>query len=210
MAASRFVRAAARLLEIIGFEHSVVIGGVAVNAYGFVRGTRDVDILVTISLDEARRRLKAAGVETRHFKGSGGDLSCLKGVVGVTVAGHVLGVPFDVLPQLVPVDLARAVVIEARGCRLQVVDIEALFRLKFHAGGVKDLHDVAVLARRRPEWLASARALAAADPDTAARLEAMLDDRHLRAQARDEARMDRLLDRFARRQGRDPGERDRK
>jgi hypothetical protein len=41
----------------------------AVNAHGFVRGTRAVDVIVTMPLTDARRLLLEMGVTARAFKG---------------------------------------------------------------------------------------------------------------------------------------------
>lgn len=209
MAAGKFVRAATELLEAIG-EGSAVAGGIAVNAHGFLRGTRDVDIIVSIPLEEARRRLDRHGIRTQLFRGDPleGDFPCLKGVIEVGVGGgRSLGVPFDVLPQLVPLEPERFIELTLRDRRLRVVDMETLIRLKLKAGSVKDLYDVAILVNLQPEWLERAMALAAFRRDLAGRLDKMIGDPRTRAQAREIKRQDRVLRDFAKRKerGRRPG-----
>ncbi len=197
MAGQRYTRAAARLVRILRDGDCAIVGGLAVNAHGFVRATRDVDVIVALSLVEARRRLADAGLPTRLLKGDGldGDFDCLKGVVG--------GVPYDVLPPLVPLDTERTIVIEVHGLRLPIVDFETLTRLKLQARGPKDLLDLAMLVNLRPERRERVLGLAAAAPGVAKRLLALLDDPRVIRDARERALEDKLLARTARR-GRKP------
>jgi hypothetical protein len=202
MAAGRLVRAAAELLRILGEEPCAVAGGVAVNAHGFIRGTRDVDVIVSISLEDARRRLERHGIKTRLFKGDPleGDFPCLKGVIGVPVpGGGVGGVPFDVLPQLVPLTREATIELHLRGETLRVVDLLTLIRLKLKAGSVNDLYDIAILVHLQPAWKDRALALAAHAPDLAARLAAMIEDPRVRGKAREVKRQDAALRDFERR-----------
>ena len=152
------------------------MGGLAVNAHGYVRATRDVDLIVSISLDDARRRLEEHGVRTTLFRGDvfEGDFSCLKGLVG--------GVPFDVLPPLVPLERERLIVLDLHGFSLPVVDFETLARLKLRAGGPKDLLDLAVLVNLRPERRQRTLEMAAYDPQLQSRLVSFIDDPHVRRQ----------------------------
>ena len=57
--AGRFVRVARRVAEALGTDDCLLAGGLAVMAHGFVRGTRDVDLLTRLPLSEARVRLEA-------------------------------------------------------------------------------------------------------------------------------------------------------
>lgn len=202
MAAGRFVRAAAKLLEVLGADCAVA-GGVAVNAHGFLRGTRDVDVIVAMPLEEARRRLERHGISVKLFRGDplDGDFACLKGVIGVAIGGRVQGVPFDVLPQLVPIEPESMIDLDFRDQRLRVVDMETLIRLKLRAGSVHDLHDIAVLVNLRPRFQDRARALAAHDARLVAMLGQMIADPRVRAKAKEIKRHDRALREFARRLG---------
>lgn len=193
MAAGRFVRAAARLVRVLGEDRCAVAGGVAVNVHGYVRATRDVDMIVSVPLAEARQRLRDGGITARVFEGDPleGEFSCLKGVV--ELGGRpVDAVPFDVLPPLVPFEPSRMVDLTVRGERLRVVDIETLLRLKLKAGGPKDLYDVAILVNLHPKWKARAEGLAAADREVAKRLKSLLADPRVSAQAREIERHDRI------------------
>jgi hypothetical protein len=180
VAARRFTRVAARLVRILG-EDCAIAGGLAVNAHGYVRATRDVDLLVSTTLDTARRRLEAHAVRTVLFRGDvpEGDFPCLKGVLG--------GVPFDVLPPLVPIERERLIVLELHGLSLPVVDFETLVRLKLKAGGPKDLLDLAVLVTVRPERRARCLELAAHDPELQRRLSSFIENPRVKREAAERA-----------------------
>ena len=198
MAAGRFVRAAAQLLRILGPEQSAVAGGVAVNAHGFLRGTRDVDVIVSIPLQEAQKRLEAHDIRVRLFRGDAleGGFPRLKGVIGVGSGLRAQGVPFDVLPQLVPLEPERIVELELHNETLRVVDMDTLIRLKLKAGSVGDLQDIAILVNLHPAFGKRARELAASVPRLSAILEDLLTDPRTRSRAREIQRQDRLLRRF--------------
>ncbi len=209
MAAGKFVKAAGQLLRILGEEGCAIAGGMAVNAYGFVRGTRDVDVIVTMPLAEARRRLAESGVTVRLFKGDvvEGDFHCLKGVIPVG-SRPADAVPFDVLPALVPLEPARFVDLLVRGQRLRVVDPDTLMRLKLRAGSSHDLYDVAILANLHPDWMDHALTLAVSGgKEVGERLATLIRDPRVRGQAKEVQRQDRALQAFARRQAskRTPG-----
>jgi len=169
---------ATRLVEVIGPEHCVIIGALAVAAHGYVRATIDVDVICRLSLDEVVARLHGAGIEATLKRGDilDGDFSCVKGTLD--------GVRFDVLPPLVMLRWEQAETLSLEGRELKVVDLEALFRLKMRAGGPKDLIDAAMLALIHPEEKEKAVAAAAAY-----RLEdrflRLLEDPRLQAQARE-------------------------
>jgi hypothetical protein len=206
MAAGKFVRAAARLLHILGERRSAIAGEMAVNAHGFVRGTRDVDVIVTMPLPEARKLLLDEGVTARLFKGDAGegDIPRLKGVVAV--GSRPDAVPFHVLPALVPLQPEHCVELRVRGHSLRVVDVATLIRLKLKAGSFHDLYDVAILAHLNPHWTDPALALAASEgSDVGERLATLLRDPRVRGQAREVQRQDRALQAVARRRARGLG-----
>jgi hypothetical protein len=179
--ATRFLRVARLVAEAIGEEDCLLVGGLAVMAHGFVRGTRDVDLLTRLPLSEARARLEAKSLPTRLLRGDPleGGFSCLK--------GECEGLPFDVLPQIVPVHWEAALSIETRGAAtLRVVSLLDLLALKLKAGGAKDLMDAAVLVLMHPDTELRARELAAAYR-ALDRFEIWLHDPRTRAQAREEA-----------------------
>jgi hypothetical protein len=150
-------------------------------AHGFVRATRDVDLLTRLSLREARARLAKDGLPTRLERGDSleGGFSCLKGECD--------GVPFDVLPQLVPIHWEAAPRVETKrgAATLRVVPLGDLLALKLKAQGAKDLMDAAILVLLHPETEARARELAVAYR-VLDRFEHWLLDPRTRAQAREE------------------------
>jgi hypothetical protein len=177
----RFVRVARRVADAIGADDCLLAGGLAVMAHGFVRVTRDVDLVTRLPLSEARARLERGGLPTRVLRGDplAGGVSWLKGECD--------GLPFDVLPQLVPIHWDAALAVEARGAGpLRVVALQDLIALKLKAQGPKDLMDAAILVLMHPESEARTRELAVAYR-TLDRLEAWLDHPRTRAQAREEA-----------------------
>jgi len=199
MAADRYIRAAARLQQILGPD-AALIGGMAVNAYGYVRATQDVDLLVRMPLKEARARLEAEGitVEVRRGDPLAREFSSLSGVVGVEVsAKRVEGVVFDVLPEQVPVHPDRIATLSIHGLSIRIVDLDTLLRLKLKAGGPKDLYDIGVLANLNPESRPKLLDHVVHKPRLLKRLQRLLDDPHVLATVRDLRRAEGLLDAFA-------------
>lgn len=204
MAAGKYARAGAKLLQILGRESCAIAGGMAVNAHGFVRATRDVDIVAAMSLSEARRRLRKGGVDVKLVTGDGleGGFDCLKGVIGLGASGAD-AVPFDILPALVPFDPAHAIELVVRGARLRVVDGDTLIRLKLKAGSIKDLYDIAILANLHPSWADRAIGLAAeTGAEAAQRIADLIREPRVRAQAREIRGQDAALSAFAKRRAR--------
>ncbi len=159
--------------------------------HGYVRGTDDLDFISRASLAVTRERLQKAGVETRLLRGDvlDGGFSCLKGEID--------GIPFDVLPPLVPIVWDQALALDMAGGTLKVVDLDGLLQLKFRAGGPQDLLDVARLVMLHPETEARARELATAYR-LLDKLEAWLGNPRIRAQAAEEAQRGRRRTRKAR------------
>jgi hypothetical protein len=142
----RFDRAALRLAKVLGPEDCRLAGALAVAAHGFVRATKDVDLVTRLPLPEVKRRLTADGVMARLIHGDAleGDFS--------TVRGELDRVPFDILPPLVAIDWDRGVpALQDRSVRLFVVSLENLLALKLKAQGPKDLLDAAMLVLLHPE-----------------------------------------------------------
>jgi hypothetical protein len=174
-----FRKVALRLAEIIGSDECRLVGGLAVAAHGYIRATRDVDLVARPSLPEVKRRLLAGGVEATLFRGDvlEGDFPCLRGVLE--------GVPFDVLPELVPVDWeSGSVVLRGQAANLRVVSLEALLAFKMKAQGPRDLMDAAMLVLLHPESRSVALDLARSYR-VADRLGQWLEDPRLAREARD-------------------------
>jgi hypothetical protein len=178
------VSAAVRLARLLGSDECVLIGGLAVGVHGYVRATDDLDFVSRPSLAVTRERLLKAGLETRLLRGDvlDGGFSCLKGEID--------GIPFDVLPPLVPIAWDRALPLDIGGGTLKVVDLDGLLQLKFRAGGPQDLLDAARLVMLHPEAEARAQELATAYR-ARDRFDIWLHDPRIRAQALEEARRER-------------------
>jgi len=176
--------AAVKLARLIGADECVLIGGLAVAFHGYVRATDDIDFISREPLGVTRKKLIEAGIDTRLLRGDvlDGGFSCIKGVID--------GIPFDVLPPLVPIDWEHSLTLEVRAGTLKVVELDGLLRLKFRAGGPQDLLDVARLVLLHPEMEEKARELAIAHR-VLDRFEAFFNDPRTRAQAREEAELER-------------------
>ena len=136
----------------------VVIGGIAVQTHGYIRSTRDLDIIVrptTLNFSRLSEAFQELGAELR---GSGtlklGDPHQLRRVPLIpvmTTAGpldvvnveHVAGAPrsYDGLRQ-------AALVIELSGSEVAVAGLSDLIRMKRAAGREHDLADIEALTRR--------------------------------------------------------------
>jgi hypothetical protein len=184
------VAAAIRLARAIGTEDCVLIGGLAVGVHGYVRATDDLDFISRLSLDRTRERLRQAGIEARLLRGEvlEAGFSCLKGEID--------GIPFDILPPLVPIAWEGAVTLDFGRDKLRVVDLDGLLRLKLRAAGPQDLLDAAHLVLRHPGTEARARELATAYR-ALDRFEMWLTDPRMRVHAREQAEMERRSSRKA-------------
>jgi len=149
--------AAARLAGTLG-DGGMLIGGLAVSAWGYVRATDDIDFVANLSASVILERLESAGIKCEVRKGG-----VLEGDIAWCVSGTVGRIVFDILPPLVPLDFGRAVTVTlSRGRAIRVVDLDGLLRLKLRAGGPQDLLDAAQLLRRHPELVERIRPIAEA------------------------------------------------
>jgi hypothetical protein len=149
-----------RIFEAL--EHHEVeyltIGGVAVNAHGHVRNTRDVDVLIEWSPQNMRRLALALGdLEARLF-GVDAELldidphdpdALLKGgnfTLRTAAGGLDLFDPGEI-PGGRPYEEMRPRAVEAvvEGVRIRAVGFDDLIRLKRESGRDRDLEDVATL-----------------------------------------------------------------
>jgi hypothetical protein len=136
----------------------LTIGGVAVNAHGHVRNTRDVDVLIEWSAENMRRLAAALGDLDAKLFGVDADLhevdprdpeDLLKGgnFTLRTVAGGLdLFDPAEI-PGGRPYEEMRPRAVEAvvEGVSIRAVGFDDLIRLKRESGRDRDLEDVATL-----------------------------------------------------------------
>lgn len=148
--------------------------------HGYVRATDDLDFIVRQPLSATRVRLRDGGIAARLLRGDvlDGGFDCLKGEID--------GIPFDVLPLLVPIDWDASIEVKVGGETLKVVDLDGLLQLKFRAGGAQDLLDVVRLVLAHPAVEVRARELATAYR-ARDQFDAWLEDPRTRQQAREEA-----------------------
>jgi hypothetical protein len=118
--------------QAIGYA---AIGGLAVNAHGFVRATRDIDLLVLVE-DAVKVRAVAIGLGYRILDD------------GKEIASYVRDLQrFDVMHAQRPISrnlLERAVEVDIDGMKLPVIPVEGLIGLKVQAynDNPKRLQDV--------------------------------------------------------------------
>jgi hypothetical protein len=129
----------------------MVVGGYAVAAHGRPRGTKDLDVWVEPTLENAHRVLAALA----EFGAAAGDLSPED--LATPGTGFMMGRPptrIDILTRLVGVDFAtawsRATITDfAPGCRCRVIGLKDLIANKRAAARPQDLADVEALERLR-------------------------------------------------------------
>lgn len=140
----------------------LTIGGVAVNAHGHVRNTRDVDVLIEWSAENMRRLAAALGDLDAQLFGVDADLhevdphdpeDLLNGgnFTLRTVAGGLdLFDPAEI-PGGRPYEEMRPRAVEAivEGVSIRAVGFDDLIRLKRESGRDRDLEDVATLLAAR-------------------------------------------------------------
>jgi hypothetical protein len=149
----------------------LTIGGVAVNAHGHLRNTRDVDVLIEWTPENMARL--AAALEELDAKLFGVDAELLdvdprdpddlynggNFTLRTAVGGLDLFDPAEI-PGGRPYEEMRPRAVEAvvQGVRVRAVGLDDLIRLKRSAGRDRDLEDVAtLLAARRHEEKGSKR-----------------------------------------------------
>ena len=146
----------------------LTIGGVAVNAHGHVRNTRDVDILIEWSAENMRRLAAALEELDARLFGVDADLldvdprnpeDLLRGgnfTLRTAAGGLDLFDPGEI-PGGSPYEEMRPRAVEAviDGVAVRAIGFDDLIRLKREAGRDRDLEDVATLlaARRARERL---------------------------------------------------------
>jgi hypothetical protein len=139
----------------------LIIGGVAVQAYGHVRTTQDVDVVVAPDFGNLERLSAALAQLGARLKGVDADL------LGIdpTDPAHLRdGANFGLATRAGGLDVwtdaaelkgarswaqmrAQAVTVEAGGQSLRFVHRDDLIRMKLAAGRDRDLQDIAALTR---------------------------------------------------------------
>ena len=136
-----------KCLNAAGVDY-ILVGGWAVNLYGYIRATVDLDIWILADRENARR-VYAALCEF------GAPMSEIKpeefAVDGIIFQVGVAPCRIDIITRISGVSYAeavqRAVSKEIDGIPLKVISIEDLIANKKASGRTKDLADVEVLER---------------------------------------------------------------
>lgn len=151
-------------LERHGVEY-LTIGGVAVNAHGHLRNTRDVDVLIEWTAENMRRLAAALreldarlfGVDAELLEVDPLDPDDLLNGGNFTLRTASGGLDLfdpDEIPGGRPYEEMRPRAVEAvvAGVRIRAVGLDDLIRLKRESGRDRDLEDVATLlaASRKP------------------------------------------------------------
>jgi predicted nucleotidyltransferase len=146
----------------------VVVGGIAVQAHGYIRGTGDVDLVPRPSLLNLSRLAEVlADLEAEVLRSTSpvnlGDPQLLKraplvplltrsGRLDLIGIEHLAGAPgsFDELRK-------RALVVDFDGVEIAVAGLDDLIRMKRAAGRPQDLVDIGALTRDDEELEREAR-----------------------------------------------------
>lgn len=138
----------------------VIVGGLAVNAWGYVRGTQDVDLVPEpnrTNLDRLAAVLEEAGgrVETAHGRLAASAIRTFLLAGDRTLVATDLG-PVDVLqglPQIPPFSQldAGAVAVDLGGTIVRVCSLEELLAMKRASARPRDRHDLEALEVAHPE-----------------------------------------------------------
>jgi predicted nucleotidyltransferase len=131
----------------------VIVGGFAVAHHGHVRATKDIDVFVRPTSDNAARVV-------RGLTAFGAPLRALElGALDLATEGKVvqLGVPplrIDLLTGVSGIDFATAIAnsdtLDVDGRAIRIIGIEALLANKRAAGRPQDVADIAQLEKRKP------------------------------------------------------------
>ena len=148
---------AGEILEALsrGGVEFVVVGGIAVQTHGYIRSTRDVDIVTSPAAPAATRlsqALSALGAEEIGRNAHLTRFDTRSGRLDVLDLEEVAGAPgsFDELRR-------RALVVELDGIEIPVAGLDDLVRMKRAAGRPQDLIDIGALTRDDEELEREAR-----------------------------------------------------
>jgi predicted nucleotidyltransferase len=130
----------------------VLIGGLAVNAWGVVRGTKDVDIVVAPDTENLKRVAAVAAEVNGQVQTGESFLSSQPSIAGQLACGEQVAIEtdlgrLDIVQGLDGVPAyeelqARATDTEVLGVRVAVCSIEDLKSMKRAAGRARDLADL--------------------------------------------------------------------
>lgn len=138
----------------------VVVGGLALGAWGVVRGTKDVDIVVAPDAENLRRVAEVAVTIHGHVQTGESFVSSQPSIAGQLESGEQVAIEtdlgrLDVVQGLKGVPIydelkARATEAEVLGVDVAVCSLEDLKAMKRAAGRTRDLADLEDLEATSP------------------------------------------------------------
>jgi predicted nucleotidyltransferase len=130
----------------------VVVGGLALGAWGVVRGTKDVDIVVAPDAENFKRLAAVAEAINGHVHADEAFLSSQLSIAGQVASGKQVAIETDLgrldivqgLDGIPPYDElhARSTKAEILGIEVAVCSIDDLKAMKRAAGRTRDLADL--------------------------------------------------------------------
>lgn len=130
----------------------VVVGGLAVSAWGVVRGTKDVDVVVAPNVENLKRIAEVAVAAGGHVQQGEALLGTPFSIASALASGEQVPIETDLgrldvvqgLEGIPPYEelRARAITAELLGVSVPVCSIEDLREMKRAAGRTRDLADL--------------------------------------------------------------------
>jgi predicted nucleotidyltransferase len=133
----------------------VLVGGLAVNAWGVVRGTKDVDVVVASDLDNYRRVARVAVEAGGHVQQGEALLASPPSIAAAVASGEQVAIEtelgrLDIVQGLDGIPSyeelrPRASEVEVLGVKVAICSIDDLKAMKKTAARPRDLADLAEL-----------------------------------------------------------------
>ena len=137
---------------VAGDVRFVLIGGLAVNAWGVTRGTKDIDVVPDPDMENLARLAKVAAAANGHVQTANTFAGSHHSIAALLAEGRQMAIetdlgPLDVVQGLEGVPpyselSATATDVEIAGVTVSVCSLEDLIAMKHAAGRTRDLADL--------------------------------------------------------------------